>query len=188
MFGKLYSTQNKRQFACQEVIVKSLSIFALLSILVLTGCAYPSYQRGYAGYSSGYSTGYGVHSYSSYPESVYYRQSMVPSYSYGNSAPRYGHDHGVQHYDRDWGHNRHERNRPSQDRPWVERNVTGMHHSGVAEWQTPRTHGDHDGLRQRMQQPKNDQLRMEGRSDRSSWHGGRQEGGFGRQHGHHEGR
>ncbi|MCQ8104078.1 hypothetical protein NP590_08185 [Methylomonas sp. SURF-2] len=167
--------------------MKSLVIFALLSILVLTGCAYPSYHRGYAGYGSSYSSGYDVHTYSTYPGAVYYRQqTVVPSYSYRYSPPR--HDHGPRHHDRDWGNNRHDWNRNSQNRPRVERNIADMRGPGPGRWSVPNISGDRDGFRQRMQQqPGSGRLRMEGGGDRSGDFGARREADSGRRNNHREG-
>ena len=64
--------------------------FSIMLTSTLSGCAYNGYQRGYAGYSSGYgsnySTGYGVQEvYEYYPAQTYYPLSGGTHYQ-----PRYG--------------------------------------------------------------------------------------------------
>lgn len=90
--------------------MKSLAIIAILSAWILSGCAYPTYQRGYVGYGSGYSTGYGVQTYSSFPATMYYRQSTVPIYPRAYSSPYHGHghDHGAHRYEWNRARDRHD--------------------------------------------------------------------------------
>lgn len=166
--------------------MKSLSIIALLSVSILTGC-YPAYQRGYSGYSSGYSTGYGVRSYSDYPASMYYRQSTVPSYSYRYSTPhhRYGREYGAPHYDWGKGHDRHEENRGGQHRWHEERNPVGSRLNPRLEMQNRRNYGDREALWQAVPHANNYGQRRDGGGatgrERGGW-----EGGTGRHHSHGE--
>lgn len=157
--------------------MKSLSLIALLSILVLTGCAYPAYHRGYAGYGGGYSTGYGVSSYSSgYPASAYYRHGTVPGYSYRYSAPHPGYGHGLQHYDWDSARDRHQADRRGRDSWRVERNLAGEHQRRDMGPQGRRGGDDREALWRSVPHANNYGPRRDGGHE----HGDRREGGFGR--------
>ncbi len=153
--------------------MKSLSIIALLSVAVLTGC-YPAYQRGYAGYSS-YDSGYGMRSYSGYPASTYYRQSTVPSYSYRYNTPHHDYGHGGQRYDWDRGQNRYDQSRPQAGHNWV------SHHDRVPEVQNRRNYSDRNASWQGV--PHANHYDGGGTSRHEQGGNGR-EGGSGPHHGH----
>ena len=159
--------------------MKSLAFIAILSSVFLSGCASYGYQRSYDGYSGGYSSGY---SYSSYPASGYYRQTIVPGYSHHYSPPSYGRNRGGARYD--WGrsHDRHddmqrmerrldrqehairrgvqsgeltrgETNRLQQDASRIERNMDRVQRgSWVPEYRKQRLEQDLDRSQQRIHQ------------------------------------
>ncbi|AEG02936.1 hypothetical protein [Methylomonas methanica] len=163
--------------------MKSLSIIALLSVLVLTGC-YPAYQRGYTGYSSSYGGVYGVRSYSGYPASTYYRRSTIPSYSYRYNTPHHNYGHGGQRYDRDWGQNRHGQ---SRHRRWD--NSSNSHHKHAPQVHNRRNYSDHNAAWQGVPHANHYGQRSNGGGTRWRDHDrNRREGNSGRHHGHDGGR
>lgn len=79
--------------------------FLIFLALTLSGCAYNGYQHGYAGYSSVYSTGYGVSEpYDYYPAQHYYPQGGVIHSQQHSASPGYPNRKGHGGYDvhRDW--------------------------------------------------------------------------------------
>ena len=156
--------------------MKSLAFIAILSSVFLSGCASYGYQRGYESYGGGYS------SYSSYPASGYYRQTVVPGYSQHYSSPSYGHNRGGARYDWDRSHDRHddmqnierrldrqehairrgvqsgdltrgEANRLQQDASRIERNMDRVQRgSWVPEYRKQRLEQDLDRSQQRIHQ------------------------------------
>ena len=159
--------------------MKSLAFIAILSSVFLSGCASYGYQRSYDSYGGGYSSGY---SYTSYPGSVSYRQTVVPGYSHHYSSPSYGHNHGGARYDWDRSHDRHddmqqmerrldrqehairrglqsgdltrgEANRLQQDTNRIERNMDRVQRgSWVPEYRKQRLEQDLDRSQQRIRQ------------------------------------
>lgn len=79
--------------------MKTLQVTVLsLVALALSGCATGYYQRGYAGYGSGY---YSSPSYSRSYSSSYYSPGTSITYGRYYPQPGHGHDHHDDH--RDWG-------------------------------------------------------------------------------------
>lgn len=78
--------------------MKTLAFISIIGSVLLSGCAHYGYQHSYADYGGGYSSGYGMQSYS-YPSSGYYRERSVPAQPRGYSSPRYDHDRDGRHHD-----------------------------------------------------------------------------------------